>query len=1254
MKNIKDELNLIKKTITIFKRYTKLYKRISKETFSTYDTYFAAGYVDEDEFVKPKLWVDFLQEVLSFPKDEYFPEHPESTGLEPDFTPCDTRAHRFIFEIKGSDCFDLSTHYNQVQGYIKPPIKWGVITNMRKLFVYEKSNLTPLKEFSFSFLELYQVCETHKSDLAQVLKYDNTKHFTEFVKNFSYRTLTLNDKIAIIKEASPWSGNEILDANQLIESVHRIVKLLFDDVRQYRTHLADGKYFHKNRQLEFAQEIDAIAREINRRRKFKKITFESLKDIIRAKSDTDDYRAIDIFMMRVAYFAMTRILVARMWEDLEIIQQVLYDGGFQLWYERLGEKIKDVLAQSFLFAAKQYSWLYAYRNNYDWFTPTEETIVEVLYEFAKYNLGNLNTDVLGTVYEEYVDRADRKNKGQYYTPREIISLIWDLVGYKNEDAFFDFDEGKRKAKLVFDPAVGSAGFLVEAGRRIQEISKYNDQEIDDLDEIFFAISEGLFGCDISVFSYYIAEVNLIIQISPILKQMKKIASKREKLPFCLSLISHDSLALHNPPPPGVLDFAAADTKVKEYYESFNILSDKYKKEVFDNIKKTKDFDYVCSNPPYIGEKGHIDLFKETLEKYKYWKSFHQGKMDYLYFFIFLGLSKLKEGGKLGFITTRDWLIADSATKLRAYILDNAVIHTVIDFGKTKIFRGAPGQHNIVFIFEKCSSNQKNNTVASKTATARKKKHTVKLVQVKGIPPISRYSNNVLRRWKNSSTTEHRLKLKSISNHIIHYIKRSKYSDEYINVFESVTKQGDLSEKPWNGLFMKVNVDKIICKKSESINTLPTALKPKQGIVPGVDRITNEHIDSLSVQEKSKGNIEVGNGVFVLTADEIKELNLTSHEKRLIILSYHNSHITEYLVDIPDEDLDYILYIDSKMDFEKYPNVEKHLNRYKKILKDRLERYDEKGYKETYEWYRLNRPRDRSALSSDKIVVSNWGTSWQPFAFQSKKYFEKRDITFFVKRPLVQESLLYFLAILNSSLMKWWMIEKARQLGYMRQSIQEQIPFYRINFNKPSETKIHNAIVGSVAKIMVLKKKLLPLNQFYKDTRLCRLNNAGELPLPDPNTITAALSSKHKRLLRNHSQICIEPKTIRNFYLKKLGKVEEHNPLFSRKQAKSIYSMILRSKSKETVKIIAPKEIINYIKMEIKTYIGLSWSEIKKLPVPSNMKYYKLKKNVITRKAISLLNRIEKERNLIDKAVYKLYGISSEEKKMIAKAIQDVS
>ncbi|MCK4255689.1 hypothetical protein KAX35_02280, partial [candidate division WOR-3 bacterium] len=135
---MKDNLKIIKSTIQILDRYSKLYEKISHNRFGNYLDYMKEGtFSDEDDFIKPKLWNDFLSEILEFPKDEILPEF-SPTAETPDFIPRETNIHPFIFEIKGTDTKDLSNHYNKLSRYINTcSVRWGVITNMRYLEVYE-------------------------------------------------------------------------------------------------------------------------------------------------------------------------------------------------------------------------------------------------------------------------------------------------------------------------------------------------------------------------------------------------------------------------------------------------------------------------------------------------------------------------------------------------------------------------------------------------------------------------------------------------------------------------------------------------------------------------------------------------------------------------------------------------------------------------------------------------------------------------------------------------------------------------------------------------------------------------------------------------------------------------------------------------------------------------------------------------------------------------------------------------------------
>ena len=98
------------------------------------------------------------------------------------------------------------------------------------------------------------------------------------------------------------------------------------------------------------------------------------------------------------------------------------------------------------------------------------------------------------------------------------------------------------------------------------------------------------------------------------------------------------------------------------------------------------FDVVIGNPPYISA---IDLKKSLgSENYKHLKSLFQtskGTVDMYIYFFEKGLNLLCNNGVLSFITPNKYLSANYGKALRAYLMSNAKITTVLDVSRNNIF-----------------------------------------------------------------------------------------------------------------------------------------------------------------------------------------------------------------------------------------------------------------------------------------------------------------------------------------------------------------------------------------------------------------------------------------------------------------------------------------------------------------------------------------------------------------------------------------
>ena len=634
------ETDIIKRAISILNSVD--YIRYSEGSAGTYLEYSSGDWKDERKLIAPIIFPKFLEQVLGFQLGENIGAYETVTeGRDiPDYIPVDTRTHPFVFDCKGMDTDKLSKWYPQIKRYIEGQgLKYGILTNMRDLDVYTLESEQEIEAFNFSFVQLYK---DYKENLLSILEKENTKHFLKFIERFRYIPLTVDEKFKRITDAKPWTDKEVLNINLLTKRLRYIVQCIHEDTFTNRKEdFILLKEADSDRAKAIAQEIESIASEIERRRGIKEASIETFEDIIKASPKSLLGKALDIFFYRVGYFTMTRLLLARAWEDIGFIDQSLYDGGLAKWYDNFNREIRRVLKNAFVLAADRYKWLFNVDNNYTWYEPSDDILIEALYELSNFNLGKLNQDVLGAIYEEYIDKVDKKQKGQYYTPREIIEFIWNRVGFTNPKAFFWHSKGKRWPKFIFDPATGSGGFLVEAARRIRDESGINGNDSQDLLDIRTAIITGIFGSEISTFPYYITEVNLLIQLTPVIKKMMDLnRAYRGRGTPALGIVPIDALSLYRPP-------SLLPEEEYKFDHIRNLLPlEEQKKTIFRKIKKEHDgeFYYCCANPPYIGEKGNKELFRATLQKYPYWREFYQGKMDYLYFFIILGLSKLRNPG----------------------------------------------------------------------------------------------------------------------------------------------------------------------------------------------------------------------------------------------------------------------------------------------------------------------------------------------------------------------------------------------------------------------------------------------------------------------------------------------------------------------------------------------------------------------------------------------------------------------------------
>lgn len=136
-------------------------------------------------------------------------------------------------------------------------------------------------------------------------------------------------------------------------------------------------------------------------------------------------------------------------------------------------------------------------------TPEKiRTVVEYLQDI---NIGETDLDAKGRAFETFMTSFFRGNFGQYFTPREIVSFIVDVLPITNES-------------MVLDTSCGSGGFLLYALNKVrQQADKFYPNYKTDVKESQrhfkywhdFA-KKNLFGIEISEQISRAAKMNMII------------------------------------------------------------------------------------------------------------------------------------------------------------------------------------------------------------------------------------------------------------------------------------------------------------------------------------------------------------------------------------------------------------------------------------------------------------------------------------------------------------------------------------------------------------------------------------------------------------------------------------------------------------------------------------------------------------------------------------------------------------------------
>jgi len=900
-----------------------------------------AGYVDEVTLIQPIVFPAFARELLGFQLGQTLAAETSDTAGKPDFTPADSVTHPFVFETKGtSEGSALTGHDTQIRRYLvdgRPRIRSVVLTNLVGLQVFALDDqLRPVQTLKLNLLELLE------GDQTQWVGTAAAQRLARFFDEYRWQDLSREQRVERLRLAPPWrQGLEVTDPAWMSGRLDEAVEILKADVSaQIDADVLD------NPAIVSADERDRVILELQHLETRLGASPESaagrtLSDYLGAGGETSAGKAVRQYEAHVAYYAATRLLLVRIWEDLELLDPVLYDGGFDRWMQAFDDVVGAVVRHSFDQARGRYRSLFDQQNAYTWYAASDDAYVDSLYQLANTYFGELRSDILGVVYERLLERIDRKLLGQYYTPRDIIALIWDLI---DVSVLAERAEQEGRTPRVFDIATGSAGFLVEAARRMRE--RYEAQLVGgasvDLQTWLNSLCEGLTGVEIQRFPAYLAELNVLIQVGTSLRGEPAV-----RIPS-IGILATDSLSLHNPSP--------GDAPL--------VMDDRSRQHLAETIQDPSissfDQDAACGNPPYIGEKAGGRLLQLTREAYPYWNQYVGQHPDYLYWFLILGISKLRQGGRFGFITTEYWLRAAGGRVLREYVARRCRVEHILLFRDFRLFPDAPGQHSMVIVGERVAPPDWELDAAPSTPDS--------------YPTVSIYGGSSVR------GAQRELVLSAL---------RDGRSASGVRTFRAGRAPNGLLGESWAEVVMPSSD----VRRRERVRRAaePLALDIEEGVLSSADALRGREVENTLPRTTlvRLGWPERKAGVFVLQPDEFQALGpLNQAEKQCLRPMINTRDVLPYASVIPTEP-ERMLYLPRPTELEGrpqaevraapfpqgLPQLERHLVQFRPYLEDRVERYGERR-----PWWTIHRPRPRTVSRADTgqtwadyCVTTRWGS-----------------------------------------------------------------------------------------------------------------------------------------------------------------------------------------------------------------------------------------------------------------------------------------
>jgi len=306
-----------------------------------------------------------------------------------------------------------------------------------------------------------------------------------------------------------------------------------------------------------------------------------------------------------------------------------------------------------------------------------ERVKKFIEDFDQYDFKGVNYEILGQVYEDLIPESERHGMGQYFTPPTTVDLI-------NSFCIKDKDD------IVLDLGCGAGTFLIRAYARLKFLEQKKKHKKHK------ELLQQLFGVDIASFPAHLSTINLVL---PDLNE-------KENFPYILNRDAFEVKPLQ--------PYFEVPQHSGIKYESISV-SGKNTVKV-----KVPEVDAVVGNPPYIKQALIED--KEAIKRciYQDWGDLKLSNQSDIYIYFFIHAAKfLKEGGRLGFVTSNSWLDVKYGSGLQKFFLDNFKIIAIIESKVERSFAKAD-INTAITIVERCKNREERESNVVKFVSLKNK------------------------------------------------------------------------------------------------------------------------------------------------------------------------------------------------------------------------------------------------------------------------------------------------------------------------------------------------------------------------------------------------------------------------------------------------------------------------------------------------------------------------------------------------------